>query len=300
MLEISHLKILQQIQQRGSLTKAAEQLHLTQSALSHKIKKLENYYGVDLWQVEGRKIKFTQAGELLLAAAEKILPQFQRLDVALHQFALGHQGRLLIGMECSPCYQWLLKIVQPYLAAWPRVEVDVKQQFQFGGMQALLNQAIDILVTPDPVHHQEVKFIPVFPYEQVLVVANNHRLANKGFVSPEDLIKEVIYTYPVATDRLDIFLQFLLPANCQPKEHRTMGSTEMLLQMVIAGRGVTSLPLWLVEQEADKLPIQKLHLGKQGVHKHIHLGIRKADLNLTYIQAFIELAKQTLVDSPDI
>lgn len=291
MLDRSHLLILQQIQQQGSLTKAAQQLHLTQSALSHKIKKLEDYYGASLWAVEGRKIKFTQAGELLLQAAAKLLPQFDRLDAALKQFALGNQGRLFVGMECSPCYQWLLKIVQPYLAAWPRVEVDVKQQFQFGGMEALLNQAIDVLVTPDPQEHSDVEFMPVFPYEQVLVVANKHRLAKQNLVSPQDLTQEVIYTYPVATDRLDIFLQFLLPANCQPKEHRTMGSTEMLLQMVVAGRGVTSLPLWLVEEQAQQLPIQKLRLGKQGVHKHIHLGIRKADLELGYVQAFIELAK---------
>lgn len=291
MLDRSHLLILQQIQQQGSLTKAAQQLHLTQSALSHKIKKLEDYYGASLWAVEGRKIKFTQAGELLLQAAAKLLPQFDRLDAALKQFALGNQGRLFVGMECSPCYQWLLKIVQPYLAAWPRVEVDVKQQFQFGGMEALLNQAIDVLVTPDPQEHRDVEFMPVFPYEQVLVVANNHPLAKQSLVSPQDLTQEVIYTYPVATDRLDIFLQFLLPANCQPKEHRTMGSTEMLLQMVVAGRGVTSLPLWLVEEQAQQLPIQKLRLGKQGVHKHIHLGIRKTDLELSYMQAFIELAK---------
>lgn len=291
MLGRSHLQILQQIHQLGSLTKAASQMNLTQSALSHKIKKLEDYYGVEIWQVEGRKLKFTQAGELLLEAAEKVLPQFSSLDTALNQIALGNQGRLFLGMECSPCYQWLLKIVQPYLAAWPRVEIDVKQQFQFGGMQALLNQAIDILVTPDPVHHSEVEFMPVFPYEQVLVVNEQHPLANKSFVSPEDLVEEIIYTYPVATDRLDIFLQFLIPANCQPKEHRTMGSTEMLLQMVVAGRGVTSLPLWLVEEAAGKLPIKKLRLGKQGVHKYIHLGIKKPELKLAHIQAFIDLAK---------
>lgn len=66
----------------------------------------------------------------------------------MQQFAQGERGSLRIGMECHPCYQWLLKIVSPYLAAWPDVDVDVKQKFQFGGIGALFGYEIDMLVTP--------------------------------------------------------------------------------------------------------------------------------------------------------
>jgi len=63
-------------------------------------------------------------------------------------------------MECHPCYQWLLKIVSPYLRAWPDVDVDVRQKFQFGGIGALLAYEIDLLVTPDPVHRPGLVFEP--------------------------------------------------------------------------------------------------------------------------------------------
>lgn len=292
MIDRSHLVILREIERQGSLTKAAKALYLTQSALSHKIKNLENITGATLWSMEGRNIKLTQAGEFLLREAKRLLPQLERIDEILQQFALGEKGRLHIGMECSPCYQWLLKIVTPYLNTWPGVDVDVKQQFQFGGMAALLNYDIDMLVTPDPVPHDKISFVPVFPYEQVLVVAKGSPLAEFEYIEPEQLADQVLYTYPVATDRLDIFLQFLLPQNCQPKQHKTMGSTEMLLQMVIANRGVTTLPQWLVEEYAQQLPVQPVRLGKQGVHKHIHLGIREADIEEAHIGAFLQMAKQ--------
>ncbi|MFY9178145.1 MAG: LysR substrate-binding domain-containing protein [Venatoribacter sp.] len=291
MIDRSHLRILRAIEQQGSLTKAAESLHLTQSALSHKIKNLETVTGVSLWGIEGRNIKLTQAGEYLLREAKRLLPQLERVDEVLAQYARGEKGRLHIGMECSPCYQWLLKVVSPYLSAWPGVDVDVKQQFQFGGMAALLNYDIDLLVTPDPVPHDAVTFVPVFPYEQVLVLHQEHPLSQKAFIKAHELNQEVLYTYPVATDRLDIFQQFLLPANAQPKRHKTMGSTEMLLQMVCAQRGVTTLPLWLVEQQARHLPITTVRLGKAGIHKHIHLGFRQADEHEQHIRVFIELAK---------
>ena len=291
MIDRSHLTILRAIEQQGSLTKAAASLHLTQSALSHKIKNLENQMGISLWTIEGRNIKLSQSGEYLLNEAKRLLPQFERIDEVLEQYARGEKGRLHIGMECSPCYQWLLKIVSPYLNEWPGVDVDVKQQFQFGGMAALLNYDIDLLVTPDPMQHEEIEFTPVFPYEQVLVVHQNSPLADFKYIEAQQLADQVLYTYPVATDRLDIFQQFLLPANSQPKRHKTMGSTEMLLQMVAAERGVTTLPQWLVSEHSQQLPITTVRLGKKGIQKDIHLGCRKADQHEKHIKVFIELAK---------
>lgn len=291
MIDRSHLKILREIERQGSLTKAASALHLTQSALSHKIKNLESITGAALWSMDGRNIKLTQAGEYLLREAKRLLPQLERIDETLSQYARGEKGRLHIGMECSPCYQWLLKIVTPYLNAWPGVEVDVKQQFQFGGLAALFNYDIDLLVTPDPSARDGIIFQPVFPYEQVLVVPKTHALAQHKYIEAEQLADQTLYTYPVATDRLDIFQQFLNPANAHPKKHKTMGSTEMLLQMVITGRGVTTLPQWLVNEYAQSLPLTTVRLGKKGIHKHIHLGYREADKDERHIQEFVEMAR---------
>lgn len=290
MIDRSHLRIFREIERQGSLTKAASALHLSQSALSHKVKNLENVMGVSLWSMEGRNIKLTQAGEYLLREAKRLLPQLERIDESLEQYARGEKGRLHIGMECSPCYQWLLKIVNPYLKQWPGVEIDVKQQFQFGGLAALFNYDIDLLVTPDPIQREGIVFQPVFPYEQVLVVAENHPLAAKAYIEPQHLTDQILYTYPVTTDRLDIFQQFLLPAQQQPKRHKTMGSTEMLLQMVVAKRGVTTLPLWLVEEYAQTLAIRGIRLGENGIHKYIHLGFRQSDALERHVQGFMALA----------
>jgi LysR family transcriptional regulator for metE and metH len=291
MIERSHLSILREIERNGSLTAAAESLHLTQSALTHAIKKLEQRSAVKLWNKEGRSIRLTQAGSYLLSVANRLLPQLEYADQVIERFARGEKGVIRIGMECHPCYQWLLKVVTPFIERYPEVDIDVKQQFQFGGMKALLNYDIDVLVTPDPIHQEGVTFKSVLDYEQVLVVSKKHTLAKKTQVEPKDLLEEVLYSYPVDIERLDIYSQFLSPAHCRPKKHKSIEATDIMLQLVAAGRGVAALPHWLVNEYADKLAVQAIRLGRAGISKSIYLGLRNDDQSVDYIQAFIRQAE---------
>ena len=194
-------------------------------------------------------------------------------------------------MECHPCYQWLLKIVSPYLAAWPDVDVDVKQKFQFGGIGALFGYEIDLLVTPDPLYKPGLHFEPVFDYEQVLVVGTQHPLAQQAYAKPAQLTGETLITYPVSPERLDIYTQFLTPAGITPRRHKTIETTDIMLQMVASGRGVAALPRWLVQEYASKLDVVPVKLGRQGIAKQIYLGAREGDLDTDYLRAFIELAR---------
>ena len=289
-LERMHLAIISEVERQGSLTAAASQLNLTQSALSHAIRKLEDQIGVDIWRREGRSLLPTQAGEWLLAVANRLLPQFAQAEERLQQFSRGERGKLRIGMECHPCYQWLLKIVAPYLDDWPKVEVDVRQKFQFGGIGALFGHEIDMLVTPDPLFKAGLRFTPVFDYEQVLVVGPKHRLRDAEFISPQQLADETLITYPVATDRLDIYTQFLMPAGITPRQHRPIETTDIMLLMVAHGRGVAALPRWLVEENAPNFDVRPVRLGRDGIAKQIFLGQRESDAEVDYMRAFIDLA----------
>ena len=291
MLERIHLAIVAEVEKQGSLTAAAGVLFLTQSALSHSMKKLEQQLGTDIWLREGRSLRLTQAGQYLLAVAQRVLPQLDLAEERLRQLAQGECGTLRIGMECHPCYQWLLKIVSPYLQAWPDVDVDVKQKFQFGGIGALFGYEIDMLVTPDPLFKPGLVFVPVFDYEQVLVVARDHALAGAAHIKPQQLSHEVLITYPVATDRLDIYTQFLMPAGIGPRRHKTIETTDIMLQMVASGRGVAALPRWLAEEYAAKMDVVPVRLGPRGIAKQIHLGVREADMETDYVKAFIALAR---------
>lgn len=289
-LDRQHLKIILAVVEQGNITRAAERLHLSQSALSHSIRHLENHLNVKIWIKEGRTLKLTAAGEKLYQFAQKILPQFEYLENHLKDHARGRVGFLRIGMECHPCYQWLLRIVADYLKIFPQVDVDVRQQVKFKGAEALLAYEVDLLITPDPITLPRLILEPVFPYEQVLVVSEKHPLAALSSIEAQDLSRETLITYPVPKERLDIFSRFLWPNQADVWQHKTSETTEMMLQLVADNRGVCALPLWLVKQQAAHLPVKTLRLG-DGVFKHIHLGIRSQDKDLDYIKGFFALAK---------
>lgn len=286
MLDRHHLAIIAAVMETGTLTNAADALHLTQPALSHTIKKLEDILGTPIWEKDGRRVRLTRAGDYLHQMALRLLPQFERGETELRRFAQGLRGSLRIGMECHPCYQWLLRNVRPYLEQWPDVDLDVHQQFQFKGIAALFAYEVDVLITPDPVFREGLIFTPAFPYELKLAMHASHPLAAKTAIEAADLSNETLFTYPVPTERLDIFQQFLLPAKQSVALHKRVETTEILLEMVAANRGITALPGWLLENQFAHLPLVSKSIGA-GIHKHIYLGIRENDAEIDYIKGFI-------------
>lgn len=292
MLENRHLTILRAIHRQGSVTGAANKLNVSQSALSHTIRKLEDAYNITIWNQKGRSLTFTQAGHYLVALAERILPQIAEAEAILDKMSKGKKGSLRAGMECHPCEAWLMMVIAPYLTHWPDVNFEMRTTFRFDGVSALLNHEIDLLITPDPVAHPELSFTPVFDYELILVVNKNNPLAQKSTLIPQDLLGENLISIPVSIDRLDIYTSFLIPAGCKPESHTNVETTGLILQLVAAQRGVAVLPDWLVREEGKSLPLTTLKIGTQGLYKSINIGVRKREEHVDYIQGFIDQAKE--------
>lgn len=291
MLDRQHLSILREVHRTGSVTAAAEQLNLSQSALSHTIAKLESRCGVAIWIKQGRNLRLTQAGQYLLDVAERVVPELAHAERVLAEFARGRRGNLRVGMECHPCQRWLMRVTAPYLVNWPQVDLQVRTAFRFDGVAALQAHEIDVLVTPDPLNLPDLIFAPVFGYELKIIVPLSHPLADQDFVLPEDLAKADLITIPVSIDRLDLFTRFMIPAHCKPRSHRTAETTELILQLVAAGRGISVLPDWLVEEEGAHLPLRAIKIGREGLHKSINLGVRSADREIDYVAGFFAAAR---------
>lgn len=290
MIEVSHLKIIRALADNGSLTAAANALFVTQSALSHQMRYLENKLETPLWQRQGRRLRLTPAGNKLLETSQQVLPVVEQAEATIQAYATGREGILRLGVECHPCYEWLKIVLTDYLAAMPAVDVDIVHQFQFSGLEGLLNHHVDMLVTPDPPDETGLISAPMFDYEQVLLVKNDHPLADYAQVEPADLREVQLLTFPVSQARLDIFSQFLTPAAIRPS-HKTLQSIEIMVQMVSLGRGVTVLPDWLARSYMQNLPLKALRLGAKGIHKTLHAVVREPDANILYIQKFIDLGR---------
>lgn len=290
MLERAHLKLLVALREQGSLTAAAEALHLSQSALSHTVRKLEQQLELKIWEKTGRQIRLTQAGEYLLRFATEVLPRFDEAEAALKAYSEGKKGKLRMGMECHPCYEWLMGLVPDYLAAWPDVDLDVIQQFRFDGLAALENHHIDILITSDPINKDGLLNIPVLNYELLLAVKKDDSSQAPRFIKPKALADQVLFSFPVEKSRLDVFTYFLIPAAIEPKQHVHIETIEVMLQLVASGRGVCTLPDWLLRKYQTQHKLDGVRLGKEGVKKQLHLVLREEDRQIDYLSAFVQSA----------
>lgn len=291
MLDRQHLAIIREVDRAGSVTAAAERLNLSQSAISHAIAKLEARHQVQLWRKKGRSLELTQAGDYLLRLAERMVPEFDHAERVLGDISRGRKGAMRIGMECHPCEQWLMRVTEPFLAEWPNVDIELRSAFRFDGVAALQAREIDVLVTPDPVNLPDLQFQPVFDYEIRLVVGQNHPLVARQHIEPADLLEEDLLTVPVTVERLDIYTRFLIPAACRPKSRIAVENIELMLQFVVAGRGVAVLPDWLVREVASDMPVTTLRVGTTGLHKSINVGLRQSDLGTDYLKGFLEIAR---------
>ncbi|MDV6347002.1 LysR family transcriptional regulator [Nitrosomonas sp. Is35] len=292
MIEHSHLKIIQALHTNGTLTEAANALCLSQPALSHQISYLEKKLGVALWEREGRSLRLTQAGKLLLEAANQVLPVLAQTEKTLEAYGEGRQGILRIGVECYPCFEWLTGMIGQYMRQMPGIDVDIVQKFQFSGLEGLLNHHIDVLITPDLVKKDNIAYETLAEYQLVLLAAPDHPLADLPLITPELLSKETLLTFPVPLERLDILTHFLTPAHLEPNKLKQIESLEIMLQMTALNRGVCVLPEWLADIKNKDLNLKKIQIGEQGLFQKLYLALREADQAIPYIHFFITLGQQ--------
>jgi LysR family transcriptional regulator for metE and metH len=293
LLELRHLRTLAALRDTGSLVEAAERVNLTQSALSHQMKDLEDRIGVPLFVRKTRPVRFTGAGRRLLDLADRVLPEFRAAEQDLLRLAGGETGRLFMAIECHSCFDWLLPAIEAFRDAWPDVELDLSSAFGFEPLPALVRGDLDLVITSDPVDLPEVVYLPLFRYEAVLAVGPDHALAQRRRVEPEDLTDDVLITYPVDRDRLDVFTRFLDPAGVQPRQLRTAELTPMIVQLVASGRGVSCLPNWALTEYVERGVVRTLSLGADGLWPVLHAAVRSELAETAFVRAFVDVAVET-------
>ncbi len=291
-LELRHLRTLLAICDGGSLVRAAESLHITQSALSHQIKSLEQYFDTKLFMRSSKPLHFTVGGERLLALARQVLPLVEGAESDLRQVAQGKLGRLHIAIECHACFEWLGPVLNRYRHEWPQIEVDICVGVSFDALAALQKGEVDLVISSDPIPSTVLKFVELFQYESLLAMAPDHTLLQQRSIRPEDLATETLITYPVKRQRLDLFSRFLQPANIEPAAVRQSELTAVILLLVASGRGVAVLPDWVLREAVVAHNIATRPLGSKGIKGQLYAAVRQSDYPLAYLQDFIQHARQ--------
>jgi len=290
-LEFRHLRSIKAIHDAGGLGRAADLMHITQSALSHQIKGLEDQAGTELFVRRSKPLKLSAAGLRLLRLAEKILPEIEATEEEFRGLHSGKTGRLHIAIECHACFEWLFPVLEEFRKAWPDVDVDIRPGLAFEALPALQKEEVDLVISSDPEALETVEFSPLFDYEPVFVASAQHPLASKEYIVAEDFRDEMLITYPVERTRLDVFTQLLTPAKVEPRAIRQVELTAVILLLVASNRGVSVLPDWVVREVRYNSDYVTRRITENGLTRRLYAATRVEDTTKPFMSHLIRLAR---------
>jgi LysR family transcriptional regulator for metE and metH len=291
MIETRHLRSLLAIEAAGKLAPAAERVHLTPSALSHQIRALESHYGLALFERSPRQgLKFTAAGERLLQLAREVTAQVAAAERDLLRLQGDTRGELRIALECHTCFEWLMPVMDEFRRRWGEVEVDLVAGFHPDPLSLLAEGKADVVIGSAPRHRRGLHVAPLFRFEILVVLANEHRLARRRRLEAQDLEGETLVTYPVPEQRIDLIREVLQPAGIR-LQRRTAELTVAILQLVASRRGIAALPNWGVKSYVDHDYVVAKRIGSGGLWSELHACMPKALAAKPYSSDFVEIVR---------
>ncbi len=286
-LEIRHLRLVTAIAREGSLTKAGERLHLTQSALSHQLHEIEHRLGAAIYDRVRRRLVPTPMGQRLIAAAPGILGALVELERDLREHTDGRHGTLRVTLENYTCFGWLAPLLAVFSQAYPSVEVAAVIDQSGRPLEAVAEGRVDVALVKTPVDLDGLLATHLFQDELLLLVGNEHKLAERGWIEPDAMASErlLIHSDP---ERSRFYRYFLASAGVRPRQFATVAPTELTIGMVAAGLGVSALSNWAARDVLRRGYVTGLRLSKQGVQR-TWLAVRREGKEPEYLRHFVSL-----------
>lgn len=299
-IELRHLKTLLALEETGSVSLAAKRVFLTQSALSHQIRALENYYETPLFERKSTPLRFTPAGERLLQLARDLLPQVAAAERDMAQIIEGEAGELRLAVECHTCFDWLMPAMGEFRPLWPQVELDIVSGFQADPVGLLLQHRADLAIVSEAAPQAGITYQPLFAYGMVGICAKDHPLAAKTVWEAEDFAGETLITYPVPDDMLDLLRKVLLPKGINPpRRHSEL--TIAIIQLVASRRGIAALPYWTVMPYLEKGYVISRQITSDGLQSELYAAMRAEDAGKTYLENFCQIVRErSFADLPGL
>lgn len=288
-LELRHLRLVAGIADAGSMTRAAERLHLTQSALSHQLRDIEDRLGTPFFTRLGRRMVLTAAGRRVLDSARRVIPDIERTEEDVRRLAGHGDGTIRVCTECNTGYHWLAPLLAAFHRKHPRVSVHVAADATARPVTALLDGVVDLAILIDPLPDRRFRLRPLFDDEMVAIVAKSHRLAKKRWAGADDLAAEHLLLYTSRPEESFVLRRVLTPASLVPARVSFIMLTEAMIELARAGTGVGVLPRWSAQRAISGGGVVALPITRRGMRRRWVAATLSAQPDPPFMTDFIDL-----------
>src|SRR5690348_8619354 len=290
-LDSRQVRAFVSLAQTGSFTKTARQLHLSQSAISHSIKALEDEVQCRLLDRLGKSVVLTLAGEQLLGHAQRILSEMDEARQRLRDLGKWGQGRLRIGASPTSCQYLLPKVLREFKESFPKCLIQIEPGDTAAALELLENRRIDLALTLEPRHLGELEFRPLFKDELRFLVSPIHPWAKTGRVDRSEITRQRYILYnrkSYMADMIDEYFQqeaMVLPTSIE------LGNMEAIKELVKLGLGVSILAPWVAQKELAEGSLHALPLGQRKLKRRWGVLLRRGQRLTLAPETFIGLCQ---------
>jgi LysR family transcriptional regulator, regulator for metE and metH len=286
-LELRHLNLVRMVVEEGGLTRAGRRLGISQSALSHQLRDIEEQLGVSLFHRVGRRLALAPAGDRILRAARLVLPEIERAELDLGQDSSQMLGTIRIGVEDDSCYCWLPGILRRFGRKYPNTELRLATASAEKPFQSLRQNELDLAVISQPARENQIKFYELFEDELFAVLAAGHSLADKKYLQPKDFGSETVFCSGPFSESL-LYQRVLRPAGIRPREVMQVKLTEANLELVKYGFGVAVLARSALQPYLPIGEVRGVRITLHGLRRTWSAATRAGKKPPEYLAALVE------------
>lgn len=277
LLDISHLEALRAIDHYGRLADAAASLHLTPSALSHRIGEAERRLGVPLYIRAHRRLQPTAAAAYLLSTAHAVLKDLARAEADSRRMT-GEVRRIVrLAIDAYRSYRWLPEFLRFVRQEHPTIELQISSAGSDDPTSRVLAGSLDVAIAPGDRPSPQLDDRFLFDDELVFIAPPDHPLSSRSVITGPDIdgVDFITYTRTPEPDRE--FARLFRPSDTYPSWVETIELPEAIVEMVAAGLGTSVLAEWAVADAIAEKRVSASRVGEDGITIPWHVFTRRDD-----------------------
>jgi DNA-binding transcriptional LysR family regulator/molybdopterin-guanine dinucleotide biosynthesis protein A len=265
----------------GSYTRTAQELNLTQSAISHAIRSLEEELGCRLFYKSAKKVLLTQQGKQLLQHADAIMQEMGRARARLNALDRSNRGQLRIGCSTASAQFILPTVLREFKESFPGYRILISPGDTPECLQMLEGNQIDIAIGIEPEKAATLTFRRIFTDSLSFLVSPLHPWAQENKARRKEFAQQNYILYSRRSQTFAMIEHFFMRQGIRLRSFIELGSTEAIKELVKLGLGIGIAPVWVARKEIEEGSLVALPLPDPGIHRHwcvIHLKDRPLSL----------------------
>ena len=294
-LNLDSLQMFTDLVETGSFSRTAEKNFVSQSAVSQRIRTLEQEYGETLLERgQGRgKVTTTAAGDTLYLGAKPLLQGAVQLDAQMRQLSDEIAGTVRVATVYSVGLHALPPRLKPFLAAHPRIAIHLEYERTEKVYEDVASGALDVGIVACPTPRRGLEIVPFAEEPMVLIMAPEHPLAAQRNLSLKQLDGQPFIGFADHIPTRKLLDEHLKAAGSRVKLIATFDNIETIKNLVEIGSGVSILPADTVRQEErDSLLVVRQLLPKEAFKRPTGLLVKSTQTRRIAVRAFLEAMRQ--------